>query len=525
MMLFSALLLLSIVTISQAANPIVNTMYTADPAALVYNDSLFLFTGHDEQGPEGPNNEWFRMLNWHVFVTDDMENYHDYGPVLSPQTFSWASGNAFAGHCEYHNGKFYWYVAVTHATIKEDEGFAIGVAVADHPSGAWTDAIGEALVTDYTPNDIALNIDPAIYIDNGTPWLYWGSWGSARRVKLKDNMTELDGSVETVQAAGFFEAPWIHKYNGMYYLSYASGYPSTTNYSVSRSINGPWDNKGIINPLLENSSTNHQAIVKYLGHWYFIYHAANAPGGWTYRRAVNIDYLYYDDAGDIQTIQRTTTGVDRVDNALIAEGVYKLKPAHSELYLEANENILIQNNDASENLQNQDAQLWQIVQSQNSKRYYTLQNLGTGEYLCAGSPSLLDSLRFDENPCEIRIENASAEAGYYLFTDYEKDYVADVLNTSTDPGMPLISWIRTGNDNQKIQLEYIRDVGPVSARTQKSILTPKNLGQEPEIWSLYNLQGETIRHAHSREAILQHLAPGCYILKSGTFAQMIYQEK
>jgi hypothetical protein len=101
----------------------------------VHNDSLFIFAGHDEQGAQGNNNKFFLMNDWHVLVTDDMENYHDYGAVLSWRTFKWASGNAFAGHCEYRNGKFYWYVAVHHKTIKQDEGFAIGVAVADHPSG------------------------------------------------------------------------------------------------------------------------------------------------------------------------------------------------------------------------------------------------------------------------------------------------------------------------------------------------------------------------------------------------------
>lgn len=98
------------------------------------------------------------MNDWHVMVTDDMENYHDYGAVLSYKTFKWANASAFAGHCEYRNGKFYWYVAVHHGSIKQDEGFAIGVAVADHPSGPWVDVIGHALVTDLTENDVKLNI-------------------------------------------------------------------------------------------------------------------------------------------------------------------------------------------------------------------------------------------------------------------------------------------------------------------------------------------------------------------------------
>ena len=105
-------------------------------------------------------------------------------------------------------------------------------------------------------------------------------------------MIELASTPEDIKIKDFFEAPWMHKYRGNYYFSYASGYPSTTNYSMAPSINGPWTQKGVINDKMENSETNHQAIFKYLGHWYFMYHGANSPGGWTYRRSVNIDYLY-----------------------------------------------------------------------------------------------------------------------------------------------------------------------------------------------------------------------------------------
>lgn len=150
----TACALLGVIGFAQAANPLTTDFYSADAAALVYND-------------------------WHVLVTDDMENYHDYGAVLSYKTFKWADASAFAGHCEYRNGKFYWYVAVHHGSIKQDEGFAIGVAVADHPSGPWKDAVGSALITDLTENDVKLNIDPAIFYDGDDIWLYWGPGAQA----------------------------------------------------------------------------------------------------------------------------------------------------------------------------------------------------------------------------------------------------------------------------------------------------------------------------------------------------------
>lgn len=443
----AAVLGLGAAAMAMAANPLTTAFYSADAAALVHNDSLFIFAGHDEQGPQGTNNKFFLMNDWHVLVTTDMVNYHDYGAVLSWRTFSWASGNAFAGHCEYRNGKYYWYVAVHHRTIVRDEGFAIGVAVADHPSGPWKDAIGHALITDDTPNDVALNIDPAIFYDGNDIWMYWGSWNAGRRVKLKENMIELAGTPEDVKIKDFFEAPWVHKYRDNYYFSYASGYPSTINYSMAKSMNGPWTQMGIINDKMENSETNHQAIFRYLGHWYFMYHGATAPGGWTYRRSVNIDYMYYDQDAKIQKIKRTSAGVDKVNNAIVQNGEFRLTASHSNLSLADNKGIVVQQT-ANENDRNQ---YWKLTHNDKNRRHYSLQNVGTGNYYCP-TANLLDTVKTSKTPCEIRIENASEAKGYYLYGDYESDFVGDVLNVSKEVGMPIITWVRTGADNQKIKM-------------------------------------------------------------------------
>jgi beta-xylosidase len=290
-----------------SGNPIIRHMFTADPCALVYNDTLYLFTGHDEQNTVS---EWFYMSNWHVFSTTDMVNYTDHGAKLSYTDFSWASGNAFAGHYIYNNGKFWWYVPVTHKTAKVNEGFAIGVAVSDRPTGPYTDAIGEALITDYTLNSVPLNIDPAVFIDDdGQVYMFWGSWGECRMVKLNNNMIELDSEVQTVNTTDFFEAPWVHKRNGIYYLTYASGYPSVIAYATSNNINGPWIYRGILNDYVENCETNHPSIVKYRENWYFFYHNGALATGGNWRRSVCVDLLYYNDDGTMKKIVQTSEGV------------------------------------------------------------------------------------------------------------------------------------------------------------------------------------------------------------------------
>ena len=521
-----------------AVNPLTTDFYSADAAALVHNDSLFIFAGHDEQGPQGNNNKAFIMNDWHVLVTDDMEHYHDYGAVLSVKTFKWANASAFAGHCEYRNGKFYWYVAVHHGTIKENgsEGFAIGVAVADHPSGPWKDAIGQALITDNTPNDVKLNIDPAIFYDGDDIWMYWGSWSAGRRVKLKENMIELAGTPEDIKIKDFFEAPWMHYFRGNYYFSYASGYPSTTNYSMAPSLNGPWTQKGVINDKMDNSETNHQAIFKYLGHWYFMYHGANSPGGWTYRRSVNIDYLYYDRDGLIQKIKHTD-GVDPVNNALLEEGGYRLTVSHSNLALEDSDGIVVQQVADEKN----EAQLW-VLANGDSPRYYTLKNFATGRYYCPPK-TLLDTVKTSETSCEIRIENASAKKGYFLFADYDSDYLGDVLNISKEVGMPVITWVRTGTDNQKVQfakaelpkVEPPTDSGNGGttgiAHGSRGFMDALNAPALQQVrydasarvirlavdasWALLDVNGVVLRRGYGREIRVRSVRSGMYFVLAG----------
>ncbi len=93
------------------------------------------------------------------------------------------------------------------------------------------------------------------------------------------------------------------------------------------------------------------------------------------------------------------------------------------------------------------AQLWVIAKG-DSARHYTLKNFATGRYYCPPK-ALLDTVKTSETACDIRIENASVSKGYYVYGDYDSDFVGDVLNISKDAGMPVITWVRTGTDNQK----------------------------------------------------------------------------
>ncbi|HLU07489.1 MAG TPA: glycoside hydrolase family 43 protein [Woeseiaceae bacterium] len=296
-----------------AENPLFENVFTADPAALVDGDTVWLYTGHDE----APNNDvFFEMHDWLAFSSTDMKNWTEHGPIMRATDFEWATGNAWASHMVKKDGRYWFYTTVRHDDTYP--GFAVGVAVSDSPTGPFRDAKGAALITNemttQTPNDWD-DIDPAVFIEgNGDSYLFFGNT-VAKYVKLKDNMIELDGEIRVIDIPHFTEALWVHKKGERYYLSYACYFPEKTCYATSDSIHGPWEYQGILNEIAGNSETNHQSIIEFGGESYFIYHNGSVPprdgepSGGRFRRSVCIDRLYYDDSGMLQRVIMTTEGI------------------------------------------------------------------------------------------------------------------------------------------------------------------------------------------------------------------------
>ncbi len=303
-------------------NPLFTDVFTADPSPLVYKDTLYLYTGHDEAKGE----QMFRMHDWLVFSTTDMKTWTSHGPVMRATDFKWAVKDAWAAQVTEKNGKFYLYAPVNHDKTKP--GFAIGVAVADNPLGPFRDARGTALVT----NDMTSqgrtsdeDIDPTVFTDDdGTSWLAWGHF-DLYLAKLKPNMTELDGPIQKIFVPDFTEGPWLHKRGKLYYLSYASIDSNEKGseriaYATAEKITGPWTYRGLVTGKAQNSYTIHPGIVDFKGQSYLFYHNATlAIGdqkGATGRRAVAVDYLRYDKDGLIVPVKQTVEGVSAPPPAL-----------------------------------------------------------------------------------------------------------------------------------------------------------------------------------------------------------------
>ena len=316
-------------------NPIFNHLYTADPSARVFGDTLWVYPSHDKDDAAS-----FSMEDYHAFSTTDLQSWQDHGVIFHPiRQTTWAKEAAWAPDCVCRNGKYYLY----YPTDKKH----IGVAVGDTPHGPFHDPIGKPLLSIDSPGVVCDRdfIDPCVFIDDdGQAYLFAGQ-NTVCCIRLNEDMVSYDGQVHIMEGVkDFFEAVWVHKRNGLYYMSYSDGpfreHEPRIVYATSRSPLGPYVYQGVIlDPV--NSGTNHASIVSYRGTDYLFYHTADLSRSLHegfhcgVRRSVCCDTLHYDPQGRIlpvaPTIDSTRLAMKEVEmrrrEALVAASISSPKIA------------------------------------------------------------------------------------------------------------------------------------------------------------------------------------------------------
>jgi hypothetical protein len=294
--------------VAYAANPII-TRFVADPAPYYFNGKVYMYNTDDAANS---GSTWDNK-NWRAYSSTSLTSWTDEGAFwkVGSGGFTWASNYAWAPSAAYKNG-YYWLYLPVDATPGGAGLVKVGVLRCTTPVSGCVDPIGGPLLQEGREANLGSEpIDPQIFIDddaNQTPYLFVGGLGALKVVKLNSNMTSLNGSITNVTATGFKESAWVHKRNGIYYLSYSTGWPGPIQYSTSSSPMGPWTFKGTI-LANQNINTNHQGILNYNGQW-FLFYQKGAISGWSnYRRNVAIDCLYYNADGTIQQVVPTTGGV------------------------------------------------------------------------------------------------------------------------------------------------------------------------------------------------------------------------
>lgn len=289
-------------------NPLITHKHTADPAPMVVGDTLWLFTGYDEPG----NKNGYHMPNWCAFSTTDMTDWTEHPVPVYADDFKWNDAHvSFAGHpVKGPDGKYYFYSSTNWC--------GIGVARADRPEGPYKDVLGKPLLTNADCKGATHSwvcIDPAVFIDDdGQAYIFWGN-KNPYYAKLKHNMIEIDGEIHPLKLKDFTEAPWVHKRDGKYYLTYAAQWPEKIAYAMSNSIEGPWEYKGIISEVAGNSNTTHPGIINFKGRDWFFSHIGGLGGG-SGSRSVIIEPLYYNLDGTIKPIPASAAGASTEYSAL-----------------------------------------------------------------------------------------------------------------------------------------------------------------------------------------------------------------
>jgi beta-xylosidase len=301
-------------------NPFITSMYTADPSAHVWEDGrLYVYASHDIYPAFGCD----MMDQYHVFSTDDMVNWTDHGQILEAADVTWDvpiimnkdTGREgkfmWAPDCAYKDGKYYFYFPHPSGPTWNDT-WKVGIAVSDSPASGF---VCHETWLGGLPDEG--EIDPSVFVDDdGQAYFYYGGGGECFGAKMNENMLEIEGELKPMEGLeDFHEAAWIHKKDGVYYLSYSDNHDSPAygdnrlRYATSDSPMGPWTSRGIyMDPT--DSYTNHGSIVEFKGEWYAFYHSSvlskrngEEPSDWL--RSACVDKLYYNADGTIQKVVQT----------------------------------------------------------------------------------------------------------------------------------------------------------------------------------------------------------------------------
>lgn len=305
--------LLVIATSVLARNPLDfgSDIRMADPSGHVWADGrMYLYTSHDEECQPD-----FFMKDWYTFSSDDLVNWTNHGPSLSVDDLSWADNYAWAPDAAFKNGKYYL-VFPAGTGIKDranpeksTKWMGIGIAVSDTPTGPFADAIGAPLWREPYANDPSLLVD-----DDGRAWLYFhGKNADYMVVEMNDDLLSVKGEFIKMDMGGYepkMEGPWVFRRNGIYYFTMPENNRVLT-YYMGDSPTGPWTYQGVI--MDSEGGNNHHSIVEYKGQWILFYHRWLETGTDCNRkkqRHVTAEYLYFNDDGTIQKVERTRQGVD-----------------------------------------------------------------------------------------------------------------------------------------------------------------------------------------------------------------------
>ena len=307
----------------KAQNPINPGIGLCDPQVRVYDDKVYLYATHDSS----INNKGFVMNDWWIWSTSDLVHWK-YESTLKPEDtyLKRPFRSCWATDAMSRDGKYYMYFSAGTTDV--------GVVISDSPTGPWKDPIGKPLL----PKTLTTTLerDPGIVVDSlGNAYIVFGCM-DYYIAKLNPDMVSLAETPKLINLdvkngpygiGKTDDKPFIHYYNGQFYLSWGCYYAMSTN------VYGPYTYKGSIitkertaacfqKPLTHD---RHGSFFEYNHQWYFICNDKSYPGSNGHFRNSVVSYLHYKNNGEIDPIYLDAVGVGRynaLDSVIEAENYF-----------------------------------------------------------------------------------------------------------------------------------------------------------------------------------------------------------
>lgn len=313
--------------------PLITHLFTADPSAHQFEGKIYIYPSHDRDTgiPDNDLGDQYDMDDYHVFSMDRVDGeVVDHGVALALSDVPWASKQLWAPDAAARNGRYYLYFPA-----RDKQGvFRIGVAISERPHGPFR--------PEPEPIQGTYSIDPCSFVDDdGQAYLYFGGiWGGQlqkwrtgrfdpngqepadhepaigpRVAKLSADMKSLAGDVIELKILDekgqpllakdhdrrYFEAPWVHKYDGLYYLSYSTGNTHYLVYATSPNPTGPFTYRGrLLEPVV--GWTTHHSIMQFNGRWLMFHHDSSLSGGVSHLRCVKLKEVVHDGPGKLRVV-------------------------------------------------------------------------------------------------------------------------------------------------------------------------------------------------------------------------------
>ena len=301
-------------------NPVLPGFH-ADPEVLYSHQTKQYYIYPTSDGFPGWGGSYFK-----VFSSKDLKTWKEEKVILDMnKDVAWADGNAWAPCIEEKKidgkYKYFFYYSANPVTNK---GKQIGGAIADSPTGPFTD-LGKPIITS-SPAGHGQQIDVDVFTDpvSGKSFLYWGNGYMAGAELNNDMVSVKEETIKvmtpeggTLQTYAFREAPYVFYRKGVYYFLWSVDDTGSPNYHVAYGTsNSPLGTIRVAEepvilkqvPEKEIYGPAHCSVLQAPGkkdNWYIVYHRINTEylqNGPGWHREVCIDRMEFNKDGTIKPV-------------------------------------------------------------------------------------------------------------------------------------------------------------------------------------------------------------------------------